>query len=194
MILLYCSNGVVLTTHDDVQAVLASAYGSGVRIIPWDQPLGALDKVGPAPNPGVSDARPYAQPAETPAILKMYAAQRRYDCSVGGISFTAASGTIPVNTGRGDGALINNLAAHAQSLQPADPLNFTQDNVLYPITAQEAIDMFHALMTHIQDCRNIEANCITDLDSATPTLLTYDDVDAQFAGVAAKTLAGRKTA
>jgi hypothetical protein len=35
----------------------------------------------------------------------------------------------------------------------------------------------------IQNARQIEGNCITDLKSATPTILTYADVDARFAGV-----------
>jgi Domain of unknown function (DUF4376) len=188
MLLLYCLNGYVVGTHDDSQAhVDPSLYGDGTRIIPWSDELGSLVPE----EPGSSPPR-YLQPAETPAILKAYAAQVRFDVSVSGVPFTTSGGTsIPMQTARLDQSLVSSLAAHGQSLQATDAISFTQNNVAYAITAKDAIDMFHAMMAHVQSCRDIEADCIADLDSASPTILTYADVDARFAGVKAKTLRAR---
>jgi hypothetical protein len=189
MLLLYCQNGLVLNTHDDSMApVPASAYGSGVRIIPWAGLQGDLARSGTKPPPPQPDTRPFVQPTETPAILKLYAGQVRYEASVAGISFIAASGTIPVKTDRISQSLLNNLASHARTMQPTDPISFTQDGIAYAITAQEAIDMFDAVINQIQSGRDIEADCIADLSGATPTLKTYDDIDAQFAGLKSKGL------
>jgi hypothetical protein len=192
MQLLYCANGVVVGIHDDSQSVSASAYPAGTRIIPYGDPLDTLTRVGTLPPPPPPDSplppppdmRLYGQPTETVAILLAYAAQVRYNNSILPVSFTTAASTvISVNAERIDSGLLNNLATHAQSLAPTDPLNFTQDNVTYAITAQDAIGMFNAVLAHVQACRNIETDCITDLNSASPTIATYDDVDAKFAGV-----------
>jgi hypothetical protein len=190
MRLLYCVNAVVVATHDDSQNVPASTY-PGSRIIPYDDPLDTLTLVGPPPPPPpdprivpTPDTRPYAQPAETKAILLAYAAQVRYNSSIAPVSFTTAASTvISVNTERLDLGLLNNLATHAQSLAPTAAINFTQNNITYPITAQDAINMFNAVLAHVQACRNVEATCITDLNSVTPTIATYADVDAKFSGV-----------
>lgn len=189
--LLYCNiaNATVVARHDDsMAAVAASAYGTGIRIVPYDPIVsGPLSKVGPAPpNDPVTgiptgDTRFYGQPVETKTILLAYAAQKRYEKSVLPLNFTAASGVIPVHTDRLSQSLLNNLATYAATLAPTTAVTFTQDNVSYPITAQEAINMFNAVQAEIQAARNIEATCITDLNSATPTLTTYALVDAKFA-------------
>jgi hypothetical protein len=185
--LLYCNNSVVVGTHEDEQEIPADAYGTGTRIVPWIGNLSDLPLVGTAPPADYAanyiDNRPYAQPTETPAILLRYAAQVRWQVTVKGITFAAASGSIPVKTDRVSQALVNNLAQHAATLAPTAPLDFTQANVHYAITAQEAIDMFNAIQAHNQQARTVEAQCIADLNLATPTILTYADVDTRFAGL-----------
>jgi hypothetical protein len=193
--LLYCSvdTGQVLGWHDVAANVPASAYASmvysgKVRIIPYDQGVATLPRVGatpPAPwKPSMGDSRPYAQPAETKDILLAYAAQVRFDKSIDGISFTTAGAVvIPVQTDRESQYLIANLAQHASTLATTAAIDFTQDNVHYAMTAADAISMNNAVNAHIQNCRTIEASCIADLNSSTPTLVHYADVDAKFAGV-----------
>jgi hypothetical protein len=179
--LLYCVNGIVQGTHESDQQVEASAYGDGVRVIPYAAPLLTLDKVGDAPVPPQRDTRPYAQPVETTETLTAYAGQARWEAAVAGITFNS----IPVKTDRVSQTMISNLAQYvtSASIDPATVLNFTQDGVAYSITAQNAIDMNNQIIALIQDCRATEAACIADLISASPTILTYDDVDARFAGL-----------
>jgi hypothetical protein len=190
MRLLYCVNGVVQAIHDDTQDVAASTY-TGARIIPYDDPLDTLTRVGTPPvqpPPGspllpVPDTRPYAEPAPVQKTLLAYAAQLRFSSSNDGVSFTAASGPIPVATDRTSQMLLGNLAAYAATLAPTAAVDFTQDSVHYPITATECKSMFNAVYAHVQQCRTIEASCITDLNSPTPTIATYADVEAKFSSV-----------
>jgi hypothetical protein len=200
MLLLYCNiaNATVVAIHDDSQAAVPiTAYGAAgtIRIVPWSGNRGDLMLSGPAPTPPAEDpaglpmpdTRLYAQPTETPTILKAYAAQVRYNYSVQGVSFTTAgSVVILVNSDRLSQSLLNNLAAHAATLAPTDPVQFTQNNVAYDITAQDAIGMFNAVMAMVQNVRNIEANCIADQDLTTPTMRTYADIDNAFSGAKRK--------
>jgi hypothetical protein len=180
--LLYCLNGVVQGSHDSDQQIDASAYGTGARVIPYDAPLSTLDRVGDPPTNGQRDTRPYAQPAETTQTLTAYAGQARFEAvTVAGITFNS----ILVKTDRVSQTLIANLAQYVVSASVAltTVFDFTQDGVGYKITAQNAIDMNNQIAALVQECRTIEAACIADLTSASPTILTYDDVDARFAGV-----------
>jgi hypothetical protein len=182
MHLLYCSNGLVVSTHDDTQTIDASAYGEGVRVIPWDQPLSALERVGPPPEnlPGGprGDPRPYAQPAETPDILKLYAAQQRFAFNTAGLVYNGIS----INTDHASQAHVSTLAQYAATLPKGNVINFTQDSVAYSITAGDAINIFNQIGALIQQARTIEANCYAAIDAGTMT--TYDQVDAAF--IAAK--------
>jgi hypothetical protein len=179
--LLYCLGGVVYGSHDSEQQIDASVYGTGVQVIPYAAPLSTLDRIGPAPAFPQRDTRPYAQPAETTETLTAYASQARWEAAVAGITFNS----IPVKTDRVSQTLISNLAQYvtSASIDPAAVLNFTQDGVAYDITAQDAIDMNNQIVALVQQARATEAACIADLTSATPTILTYDDVDARFAGL-----------
>ena len=194
--LLYCRNGAVLGTHDSDQQVLSSAYGDDVRIIPYDQSLPPLTHIGPVPpppwKPSDGDARPYAQPTETPQLLIAYAGQVRYDISTAGISFTAISGPIPVKCDRVSQSLIGGLVQYAATLGQTDLIDFTQDGIHYPLQASEVAALFAAINSLIQQARTIEAACIADQNSSTPTMLTYDDIDAQFAALDATTVRGAK--
>jgi hypothetical protein len=193
MLLLYCANGIVVAAHEDTQNVPKTAYEPGTRIIPWREALGDLAKVGTPPDPAMFmgsyvDPRPYAEPVETKQTLLDYAAQVRWETSTQGIPFTAASGTVPANSDRLSQTLIDALATHAQTLAPTDLIDFTQNNQAYQITAQEAINLNTQVQTLIQNARSTEAACIVDLNLATPTILTYADVEARFSGLRSKAL------
>ena len=179
MNLLYCANGLVVSIHDDTQMIDASIYGDGVRVIPWDQPLSALERVGPPPEylPGGprNDPRPYAQPTETPAILKLYAAQQRFNFNTSGLTYNS----IPIKTDHASQVHIGNLAQYANTLPKGTPINFTQDSVAYSITAGDTINIFNQISAFNQHARTIEANCYAAIDTGTMT--TYDQVDAAFA-------------
>jgi hypothetical protein len=179
MNLLFCANGIVVSIHDDTQTIDASSYGDGVRVIPWNQPLGNLKRVGPPPEnlPGGprGDPRPYAQPAETPDILKLYAAQQRFAFHTGGLVYNG----IPINTDQKSQLHVSTLAQYAATLNKNDPINFTQDSVAYSITAQDAINISNQMSAIVQQARSIEANCYAAIDAG--TMATYDDVDAAFA-------------
>jgi hypothetical protein len=195
MLLLYCNiaNASVVAIHDDSQAAVPmTVYGAAgtIRIVPWAGLRGDLQKLGTAPpvsgdpTAQMRDTRSYAQPTETPAILKAYAAQVRYNISVQGVNFTpSGGGQITVNSDRLSQSLLNNLASHAATLTPTTSVQFTQNSVAYSITAQDAINMFNAVMAQIQAGRNVEANCIADQNLATPSMRTYADIDNAFAGV-----------
>lgn len=188
MQLLYCRNGAVIGWHDSAQDVDSTAYGDGVRIVPYDQPIQSLPLFGTASPVGTRDTRSYAQPTETTQILIDYSAQQRWEVVTGGLQFSG----VPANTDRVSQTLIGNLAQYAATLSPTDTIDFTQDGVAYQITAGDVINMNNQIIAQAQAARTIEAQCIADLNSATPTILTYDDVDAKFAGLMAKTLKKKK--
>jgi hypothetical protein len=185
MQLLYCdANGQVITWHDSALNIPLTAYANGVRIIPYDQSVATLARVGappPAPwKPSDGDPRPYAQPTETPALLIDYAAQVRFNVSTKSFTFAAASGSVPVSCDRLSQMLVGNLSVHCSSLAPTTAIDFTQDGVHYVLTAAEVGTVFSQMQSQIQQARTIEGQCLADLTSATPTILTYADVDAKF--------------
>jgi hypothetical protein len=187
MNLLYCLNGVVVGSHDSLQNIPASIYGSGVRIIPYDQPMDTLPRIGTAPTYPERDARPYGEPPETPALLTAYSSQVRFDTVTAGITWNS----IPVKTDRVSQLLIGNLAQHAATLAPTTLIDFTQDGVHYQFQASQASDLNLQVNNFVQTCRTTEAQCLADLALATPTIQTYADVDAKFVGLMARTLRGK---
>lgn len=197
MNLLYCdANGQVVSWHDSNQvSVDAGAYPTVVRIIPYDQPMGTLARVGEPPpppwKPSMGDPRPYAQPTETPSLLISYAGQVRYDVSTSGINFNASSGTIPVICDGISQLLIGNLVQYASKLNPNTDIDFTQKGEHYQLKASECTPLFQAVNDIIQQARTIEAQCILDLRSDSPTIFTYSDVDVRFSGLSEKTLRKR---
>jgi hypothetical protein len=184
MNLLYCLNGVVLGSHDSLQNIPASSYGTGVRIIPYDQPLSSLPRIGDPPVYPDRDTRGYGQPPETPALLMAFAGQVRFDTVVAGITWNG----IPVSTDRMSQLLIGNLAQLAVTMTPTDTIDFTQAGIGYQFPASEAADLMTQVNNFVQQCRTTEAQCLTDLGSASPTILTYEDVEAKFTGLKAKTV------
>lgn len=184
MLLLYCDqNGVVLGWHDANQLIELSAYPTAVRIIPYDQPITTLSKIGPDPVYPVRDTRSYAQPIETTQGLINYAAQVRFESVNKGFTFNAASGAIQVQTDRESYMLVGNTATYAATLPPTQIIDFTQTGTHSQLTAAEMQALFNQFSALIQQCRSIEAQCIFDLNSASPTILHYADVDAKFASV-----------
>lgn len=194
MNLLYCRDDIVLGWHDSMQAAVpASNYGDGVRIIPYPNPLTTLMRVGEVVplaqdrpvNPAVvADSRPYGEPPETPELLKGFAGQVRFDMVTAGIVWNA----IPIKTDRISQGLINNLATYAASIDPNTVINFTQDSIVYQIIARDVADLNVKVNAFVQECRNTEADCLTDLNSASPTITTYEHVESRFAGLRTQTL------
>ena len=186
----------MLAYHSDADAAVPStAYGDGVRIIPYPYPLATLGRIGelsatPDGRPWTegNDPRQYAEPVETPEILKLFSSQSRWDVTEAGLMFNS----IPAKTDRASQTLISNLAQYAASLPTADVISFTQDGAAYTITAGDAISLNSQMTTLAQQSRTVEAECLTDLGSDTPTILTYEDVEARFAGLQARTLRGKK--
>jgi hypothetical protein len=187
MNLLYCVNGIVMGAHDSLQNVPASAYGDTVRIIPYDGLMSDLPRIGPPPPDDVraKDTRQYGEPVETPEILTAFASQVRFDTVTAGIVWNS----IPVKTDRVSQMLINGLAVYAATLPNTNTIDFTQDGVAYQFTAAQAPDLNNQVNSFVQSCRTAEAACLADLSSATPTMTTYADIEAQFSGLKSKTLA-----
>jgi hypothetical protein len=182
MLLLYCKNDatlgwIVAGWHNPDATVDKSVYGTGIRVIPYFDSLGTLTRIGPAPALPAMDDRPYAMPDPTPQLLLAYAGQLRYEYVTGGIVYNSNS----FRTDRDSQMLIGNLAYYASSIAPTDPIDFTQGSVHYALTAQDIINVNTQINALVQKYRSVEATCIVDLNSPTPTLLTYDDVDATFA-------------
>jgi len=187
MYLLYCDQaGTVVAYYDDASVFTPlDAYPTAVRIIPYDLPISTLEKVGAPPPAGKRpsefvDTRPYAQPAETPELLKLYAGQCRFNRVDTGFDFTAASGVIPVWTDRQSYMLLGGLATYAASVDPTTIIDFTQGSSHYILTAVECVALFNEFSGLMQLCRTAEADCLDEIGAG--TILTYDDVDAQFAG------------
>jgi hypothetical protein len=181
MILLYCLNGLVAAFHDDQQPYVAPAYyGPGTRVIPVQSMAGLtiVPPTPPVPNPPPPPV--YKQPTETPAILKSYASQVRYNYAVAGITFNAASGPVPVATDRNSQMLVGNLAQYAATLAGTTLIDFIQNSVHYSLTAAECITMNTNVSNFVQQMRTIEAQCLADLNSTTPTIKVYADVDTKF--------------
>jgi hypothetical protein len=176
MQLLYCREGAVVGWHDSAQNTPGTDYGTGIRVVPYAGDIKGLPRFGPAPESG-RDTRPYAQPVETPEILKAFSAQQRWEATVEGVVFK----TIEANTDGISQSLIANLASYAATISPESTIDFTQNGEAHQITAQDAIDLNNQINAAHQQMRTIEAQCLADLNSAAPTLLKYEDVEARFA-------------
>jgi hypothetical protein len=191
MNLLYTKNGIVLGWHDSqLASVPSTAYGTGVRIIPYAGAISDLNRVGTIDTtlPPGQDPRQYAEPDPTPEILKAFSGQVRFDTVTAGITWNS----IPVKTDRVSQSLINGLAVHASTMTPTDMIDFTQDGIAYQFPASDAADLNNQVNAFVQNCRTTEAQCLADLGSASPTIATYADVEARFSGLKAKTLAAKQ--
>jgi hypothetical protein len=187
MQLLYYIDGVLQGVHDSFQNIFAiETYGVGTRVIPYQGSLAALPRVGP-PNAWEvegTDTRPYGEPFATPDILIGYSSQVRFDTLNAGVMYAS----IPVASDRVSQMLIGNLKLHADTLAPTDVIHFIQQTIVTDITAADVNPMLQTVQTFQQEVRTIEANIINDLRSATPTIHTYDEIDALFEPALARTV------
>jgi hypothetical protein len=126
--------------------------------------------------------RPYAEPPATTETLTAFSSQQRWETAAQGTTYNA----IQLKTDPISQSQISNLAQYAASLPPTLSIDFTQGGKAHKITALDAIKMFGLMNTLIQQARTIEANTLVDLGSAAPTIHTYEDVEARFAGVRKK--------
>jgi hypothetical protein len=160
-------------------------YGDDARVIPYDYPLSALERIGPLPpqpwRPSWGDPRQYAQPVETPDLLKAYAGQKRWEATNAGIIYEG----IPVETDRVSVALLAELLQHIRtaSIPDTEIISFTQNAVAYPLQASHVEPLLTTIYTRNQQARDLEKSCLDDLNSETPTILTYDEIDLRFAAM-----------
>ena len=196
MYLLYCNaEGAVVGVHDDESvAVPMTAYPGVIRIIPWDEALSNLERFGEPPpeQPPISgeplrspvqDLRPYKQPDPTTAILKNYAAQVRFNRHAEGFQFNTAAGQVPIWTDRNSYVLIAGMCDYAEKLPTSTNMNYTQGGKAYRMTANEVKQLYQSFNERIQQGRAAEATCLNDLNSATPTVTTYEAVDQMFTSI-----------
>lgn len=59
---LYCKGERVIAWHADDQNVPATAYGEGVEIVPYDGPIGELERLGDEMPVGMPECRSYRRP------------------------------------------------------------------------------------------------------------------------------------
>ncbi len=172
MNLLYCSGSTVLGWHDSSQNVPASAYGSGITVIPWTSSLSTLSKIGPAPSNPRLDARPYATPVLNGPQLIAYAQLKQDVLAIGGISV----GGVKCSTD----AYSLTLLQGANSLALASPSMTFQwvqsDGTLTTLTAAQINTMFIAVSSFLQDTFMACAAVIALINSSTYT--TTAQVDA----------------
>jgi hypothetical protein len=126
----------------------------------------------------------FIQPAAnnyTPAQIRGYAAQKRWETETGGISFEPRGGPsqgvmLPVNTSRESQSAINGAATAATRYEPFATQWKGTDNVFYPIDADTMILMGGSLQWHVKRCFDAEENC--------KTYTTLSQVDDEFLAVA----------
>ena len=156
---LYIKNGVVIAWHDDTEAVPASDYGSGVRVIGGSPP----QKIGD-PAPQVSND-----------TLLAYAASKRWETETGGITING----VKVATDDRSKLMIMGAYAAAQ----ANPNYTTQwvgsDGVAATLDATQVIAMGNAVQAHVAKCFATYVGIQAAIPAGTTT--TYDQVDAAFA-------------
>lgn len=168
---LYCRNGVVIATHADDQSLPANAYGDGVRIIPFD---GDLSRIGPVPDAGQPDLRPFAEPAATVDLLVAYAAAQRYVIETSGI---AVSG-MAVKTDRESQAMITGAYMRATG----DAEFATQwkgaNGSFVALNAAQVIAVGEAVALHVANCFSLEAEAVAKIQAS--QIETFDAVDSHF--------------
>ena len=204
---------IVAGWHEAEQNIEGTEYeteDSGpCRVIPYPYPLETLEKVGPEPAPPpfvraadeqltmqdiqfmartmpleTPDSRPFAEPKETPQILRWFASQVRFETITAGIVWN----NIPVKTDRISQLLITNMMLMASTLPPDELMDFTQSSFSYQIRAGDVPDLNKQVNAFVQSCRTIEAQCLADLGSEDPRLKTYADVENMFTQARSRTV------
>lgn len=171
--LLYCRGDAVLATHDDNQTVAPAAYGDGVFVIPVAS-LADLPRIGEAPAAGEPDALPLAVPAPTEALLKAYAAQKRFMVETGGIDVGGSA----VATDRGSQGMLT--GAYVQAVGDSNfTTNWKQpDGTFAAVDAATIMAIGQAVLAHVSACFTAESQAVAAIVSGAAT--AWSDVDAFF--------------
>lgn len=156
----YCKNGVVIATHDDVTNVPASAYGSGVVVVPCD--AGVM--VG-------GD-----QPELTADVLKSVAAAKRWEVENGGCA-VAGFGVVPTDERT---RAVLTAAYIKASTNPAYtiPKWKVGPGSYVTLTAAQIIAMANAVEAHVQACFSVNGDVDDEIDAETITTLEAIDAAA----------------
>jgi hypothetical protein len=174
--LLYCKGGVAIATHADDQNVPASAYGEGVRIIPVASRAG-LVRVGDPPAAGVTDLRPYAEPASTPDLLKVYAADLKWRKATGGVTVAGHSVASDDNAQ----SKIANAKTAFDNGTLTGTIPFKTLGGFIDADAATVTAIYAALVAHVQASYAAEQAAAAAIDAGTAA--TFDAVDALFAAL-----------
>lgn len=177
---LVCLNGYVFATHTDDQVVDLSGYPSGAKVIPYAGNVGALPKFGPI-DKGEPDTRHHVVPTlSSRDELKAYAASLRFYRETGGTTFMGKR----VSTTRESQTLVDSLYTSSQVLA-RDKFSFKTARVSdkegpssLELSKEQVRDLYTAVHSHVQDCRDAEARVASDLDSGRP--VTMSSVEAAF--------------
>jgi hypothetical protein len=169
--LLYCTNSVVVATHDDAQVVAPDLYGPGIRVIPMPNGT-ALVPVASGRGP------PWVIPAPTVEILIAYAADKRWRTAIKG---TTVAG-IPLLTDDGSQAKI---AQVKQAFDSGTILSTTFKGAsgnFVTVNAAQMTALYAGVVAHVQACYAAEALAAAAVNAG--TALDYAAVDMFFSGIA----------
>jgi len=178
--IVYFRNGIEIARHDDRQDIPPGAYPGARAIKLAVAQATALSRVGDPPPEGEADVRPFAEPSPAPALLAAYAGSVRYAAETAGI---VVSG-LAVPTDRASQATIIGAVVHAQAIPTYSTRwkdaagNFSAD-----MSATQIIALGQAVAAHVSNCYAREADAVDAITANTPTITTFDQVDAFFAGL-----------
>jgi hypothetical protein len=167
---LYCSNGIVVAWHDSSQNIPASAYGTGVSIIPWSN-LATLSRIGTPPVQG-PDTRPYIAPALNTTQLIAYAQNKQAMIAAGGITVSG----VMCGTDTASLALLEGVYTLATADGSATFQWVEGNGIVTTLTASQVIAIFSTVHAFIQSTFTACAAVIVNINNSTYT--TTAQVDA----------------
>lgn len=171
----FVQNGFVVAWHEDGQSLPADAYPDARRMLIPD--TFEFERLGPVPEEGEPDTRPFKAPVATADDLRRYAADKRWRVETGGVSV----GGIAVHTDDRSKMMIMGARVKAA----ADPQFTTQwktiDGAFVTIDAPTVVALSDAVLAHVDACFAAEATVLAAIEAGTITDL--DDIeDADWPG------------
>ncbi|APT31933.1 hypothetical protein MCBMB27_02642 [Methylobacterium phyllosphaerae] len=156
---------IVLAVHADGDTTPLAAYPGATVVLPYAGEVRPADMLGKAP----------------PAIdLSAYAAAKRFAVETGGIVVAGA----PVATDRGSQAMIANALSYVQASGAAS-VSYKSPAGFVTLTAEQIKAVGLAVGAHVQACFQAEDSVDAGLHASPPTITTFAQVDAAFAGLGA---------
>ena len=125
---------------------------------------------------GGSVSPPPPPPPPTVSELIAYNGQVRFMKETGGIILSLG---FPIKTDDRAQAKINGMRLAAMNNQVQSTVWHAADGTRHTVTDAEIIVMSNEMQQHIDNCFNISANCLTQINSGAIT--TLDQIDAAYA-------------